>query len=485
MLTITVQGSFNQAKELIQEAKTKGKVVEFRLDLLPHSFDCVSALRRECSLPVIFTFRKKSQGGAFEASERVRRDKIVELLPLLPDYLDLEYDCSDGFIQEVARHFPQTKIICSYHNFERTPVDLEGVLKRMNRSGASVYKLATFARSSIDSLRMLNLVQNHTHVAGMCMGKKGQITRILAPVVGSVFTYATIGKGADSTSISADVLEDHYHFSHLNRNTSVYALIGDPIDQSPGHLFHNLLYHHLKLDAVYVKFNLKESEIETFFELIKALPFKGFSVTMPLKQRVAIHLKEIDPIAKLIGAVNTLTLERGQWKGFNTDGKGGLDTIEKRVRVKGKRVVILGAGGTARSLAFESIRRGAEVFILSRRSQESAKLALALGRRAIALENQRQLTSSFEILINATPVGMKKNSLSPFPKGSIRKQMAVLDVVINPQETPLIRQAKRKGCAIFYGYEMFTRQAIAQIAIWQGRSFDPEIELDQIIKRLF
>ena len=485
MLTITVQGSFTRAKGLIQEAKTKGEVIELRLDLLPHSFDCVSALRKECPLPVIFTLRKKSQGGAFEGSERVRRAKIVELLPLLPDYVDLEYDCPDGFIQEVKRRFSQTKIICSYHNFEKTPVDLEGVLKRMKRSGASFYKLATFARSSIDSLRMLKLVQNHNHVAGMCMGKKGQITRILAPVVRSVFTYATLGKEADSTSISADVLENYYNFFHLNKNTAVYALIGDPIDQSPGHLFHNLLYHQLKLDAVYVKFNLKESEIETFFKSIKNLPFKGFSVTMPLKQTVTTHLKKIDPIAKLIGAVNTLTLEKGQWKGFNTDGKGGLDTIEKRVRVKGKRVVILGAGGTARALAFEAIRRGAKVFILSRRWQEGAKLASSLGSPAIALENQSQLPS-FEILINATPVGMKENSSEiPFPKGSIRKQMALLDVVINPQETELIRQAKSKGCTIFYGYEMFTRQAIEQIGIWQGHSFELKVELDQIVKRLF
>ena len=472
MLTIAIQGSFADAKAHIQKANKRGDAIELRFDLLD-DLHHASKLKKLCSLPVIFTLRKKSQGGKFLGSEREREEKILELLSHGADYVDLEYDCNPAFVQKVRHHFPDTKIICSFHNFDKTPENLEALLSEMKKMRAAIYKVATFANSSLDSLRMLAFVKKHDHVAGMCMGEHGVITRILGPIVNNWFTYAAIGEETAPGQLDVNTLEKTYHFSHLNRQTAIYALIGDPVDQSVGHLTHNLIYKKLKLDAVYVKFVIKPAEVSEFFRLMKNLPFHGFSVTMPLKEEVGAYLDTIDPKAKSIGAVNTLALKDKKWKGFNTDAAGALDAIEGRGKVAGKKIVILGAGGAARALAFESIQRGGKVLILNRTWAKAKKLAEQLGCEGSSFEEWDMLP--FDILMNATPIGMADQSFETLvPKEVIPSSAIVFDAVISPKETSLLSEAKSQGCRVVHGYEMFSRQAIKQIEIWFSQSFDQE-----------
>ena len=367
MLVISVQGNFEQARQAIRAAQKEGEVIEFRLDLmekmdLPH----LSKLKKESQLPVIFTLRKKSHGGKFEGSEREREEMLLEWMTLKPDYIDLEYDSEfAGAID------PSIAIISSYHNFEKTPEDLEEILQKMDRFSPKIYKIATMARSSLDALRMLIFVKKHNNVAGMCMGEKGEVTRILAPIVGSPLTYASLGNKTAPGQFDASELSKIYHFHWLNRHTTIYALIGDPVDKSIGHLCHNKVFEALKKNAVYVKLALKPKEIGEFFSLINDLPFLGFSVTMPLKEKVAPYLKAIDSQAKAIGAMNTLLKKEGEWFGMNTDGAGALDALEKREKVAEKTILILGAGGAAKAIAVEAAARGAKVAELpDQRSRE-------------------------------------------------------------------------------------------------------------------
>ncbi len=481
LLVITLQPPFLTAQKLIQKANKKGQLIEIRLDLLP-SLDDALRIKALCSLPVIFTLRKVSQGGRFKGSAREWEETIFDLLSYKPDYVDLEYDSRPLFFDKVRQSFPNTKIICSYHNFEKTPENLEGILTGMKKRAAAIYKMVTFARSSLDSLRMLILVQKQSCLSGMCMGANGGITRILGPVVGSALTYATVDKPMVPGQLPADVLEKTYHFSSLGKQTAIYALIGDPVTESRGHLLHNSVYRAFGLNAVYVKFAITPKEVPKLFPLIRSLPFRGFSVTMPLKQVVRRYLRCLDFSAKSIGAVNTLAEKRGHWQGFNTDGVGGLDAIEAEgTKVKGKKIVILGAGGTARALAFESILRGGEVWIVHRSEEKARQVSKQFGCKTARLDKWQQLP--LDILINATPIGMKSccRVKIPIPNQLITKKGTVFDAVARVEQTDLLRRAKIKGCKTISGFEMFFRQANRQIAIWFDRSVDLTILYRKIV----
>lgn len=475
MLVIAIQGSFDEAKQAIEKANKKGEAIELRLDLLK-DLSHVSKLKSLCKLPVIFTLRKKAQGGKYQGSEHEREEKLSELLALGPDYVDLEYDVAPSFIEKVHQNFPDVAIICSSHDFDKTPENLEQVLEEMTQVRASIYKIATFANSSLDSLRMLSFIlqkrKEGISLAGMCMGPHADITRILAPVVDSLLTYASLSSGVETApgQVPIDALEKIYRFSTLNRQTKIYALIGDPVQQSIGHLAHNALFKKLKEDAVYVKILVKPQEVGEFFDLMKKLPFCGFSVTMPLKEKVGQHLDWIAPQTKTIGAINTLNLKEGRWEGFNTDASGALDATEEKCKVAGKKVVILGAGGAARALAFESIERGGEVLIVNRTGEKAKKLAMQLGCEGIALEDWTALP--YDILMNTTPVGMNTKASSLVPEQALLKEAVVFDAIMHPKETPLLISAKNKGCQVVYGNEMFTRQAVKQVEIWLNRPLD-------------
>src|SRR6185437_13162580 len=172
--------------------------------------------------------------------------------------------------------------------------------------------------SSLDALRMLEFVRKHSNVIGLCMGELGQITRILAPVVGTPLMYAPISAPILG-QLEYRVLVNTYRFRELDPQTAIYGLIGNPVTQSIGHEFHNRYFQHLKQNAVYVKIPLHLQELEAFLTYAKRLPFQGLSVTMPFKEKIIPFLDEIDPVAKEIGAVNTLLFRAGKIWGYNTD----------------------------------------------------------------------------------------------------------------------------------------------------------------------
>ena len=201
------------------------------------------------------------------------------------------------------------------------------------------------------------------NVIAISMGTHGQISRILAPIFRNPITYASLAEELQSApgQLSAELLLNRYHYASLRPHTSLYGLIGDPIDKSISDATHNALFHHLGLNAVYVKMVVKAEELPEFFHFAKQLPFKGLSVTMPLKESVLPHLDHIDSKARNIRAVNTLVFDEGMISGFNTDGIGALNAIEQVKPVKNQRVVLLGAGGSAKAIADEAHQPGAQL----------------------------------------------------------------------------------------------------------------------------
>lgn len=479
-LCIPIVGpAMDDAALQIDAALKLADCIELRLDLF-HDIEIskIRKLREKISIPLIFTLRKKSEGGGFEGNENERITRLLELIHLKPDYIDVEWDVSDLMIASLRKANSDIKILISYHNFEETP-KLDAIWKKIYRKQGDAYKLVTTAHSVLDHLEMLRFISDLDSmllVSGMCMQSDGSLSRILAPIAKNSLVFACLSENQASArgQMHADVLLNHYRFRSLNSKTFLLGLIGDPVDKSMSHQSHNRVLHELDLPGIYAKFRVKDEELSSFFEIIKSFNIKGLSVTMPLKEKVIPFLDQIDPLAKGMEAVNTIHFTPEGLKGYNTDGIGALKAIGAKIsgdwseKFQSRRILMIGAGGTAKAIAYVAHRLGAQVTILNRHINRALAIANKIGCHADSLDQlDKYVRSGYDILIHATSVGMGLESeaclLGPqhFIPGSI-----VLDVISNPKQTCLLKEAKNQGCMTVSGMEMFIQQAIAQFKIW-------------------
>jgi 3-dehydroquinate dehydratase / shikimate dehydrogenase len=467
MICLVIKGpSFTDAREQISKAIEAADLVELRLDFFD-SLDPteLKKLRADFSIPMIFTLRSQSQGGNYSGSEESRLDAIRQLAALKPEYLDLESYVPPAFAKEISLH-KEIKLILSYHDFKQTPNNLENLYQEMKMIPADFYKIAVTAHNTTEALKFIYWArESDRKLIAISMGSFGQISRILAPAMHSPFTFATLNDSLNTApgQLTAKTLADQYHYRSLNPQSAIFGLIGDPVDKSISDQTHNELIAHLGLNAVYVKMQIPPSELPEFFRYAKKLPFSGLSVTMPLKEEILPLLDEIDPKAKAIGAVNTLLFKDGKILGFNTDCIGALNAIEETFKVKGKHIVILGAGGAAKAIAYEAKHRGADVTVLNRDKERALELARQLNCKGGGLEEMP--SANYDIIINCTPT-------MPIDPKYILPSAIAMDIVTRPKETEFLTHAKAKGCRVVYGYQMFVAQAIGQYELWLNGNID-------------
>jgi 3-dehydroquinate dehydratase/shikimate dehydrogenase len=402
--------------------------IEFRLDLN-------SPPPPSVELPRLFTVRRESFGG----TEKEREVFIRHLFTLKPDYFDLESDMDPIFLDWA---FSQSiNIILSYHNFDQTPQNLDSILKPMLNYPASIYKIATQANTTSDALRLLLFAKKHPKVSGIPMGERGSFGRVVGKIFGNPIQFGYLNELTAPGQLSIDELLKTYQFSSLNSQTAIFGLIGNPVVNSQGHIFHNQAFTNARLNAVYVKMQVEASELEVFFHLAKKLGFKGLSVTMPLKEI----------ISPAIGPVNTVLLADPDTY-FNFDGTAALDAIGS---VNNKKMIIIGAGGTAASIAEEAIKRGANVSLLNRSLKRAENLANKLGCKWISE------MADYDILINCTP------STAPIDAKSIIPESIVMDCVYIPPMTEFLQMAEKRGAVVISGEQMFLNQASMQADLWR------------------
>lgn len=446
-------------------------IIELRLDYFNRlKIIEIEKLKNNFSIPMLFTLRKKSQGGLFRSIERERLKIIKNLFELQPEYFDLEHDTDKVFIRAIHQEYPKIKLICSYHNFKKTPNNLAPILNLMISKEFAIYKIVTMATSTIDSLRMLNFVQQYRinrTICGLCMGEFGQATRILSPIVNNCLNYVSLDSKQKNVpgQLSLQELFDIYNYQNINKKTHIYALLGNPVIQSIGHIFHNHEFKKMHKNAVYLKLQIKKEELLKFFQEASKLPFKGYSVTMPLKESIVPFVKLVNDVKK-IKAVNTILCKKKQLLGFNTDGIGVLNVIEKNLLVKNKNIVILGAGGTSRAIIHEALKRGAKVVVLNRTLKRAKVLANVFNCKCYSLSYIKKIVAQgYDILINATSIGMNNIPYS-ISKEIFLKGVIVLDMVYKSNLTSLLQKAKAKKCFCISGNEVFVLQAVEQIKIW-------------------
>jgi len=249
----------------------------------------------------------------------------------------------------------------------------------------------------------------------------------------------------------------------LTRRTRVYGVIGDPVGHSLSPLMHNTGFVARKIDAVYLPFLVKD--LRDFLKAVAEFGVRGFSVTLPHKQTILNYLKDCEPLAAEIGAVNTVLVRRdGSLYGCNTDYVGVLRALQHQLRIAGSRVLIFGAGGSARAAAFALARAGASVAICARRESAARALARAVGGEVLPRRLLR--SAKFDAILNTTPVGMHPHAgISPLAPSELNCRL-VMDLIYRPERTQLLKLSAQKGIATVSGVEMFLAQGAAQWEIW-------------------
>jgi shikimate dehydrogenase len=281
-------------------------------------------------------------------------------------------------------------------------------------------------------------------------------------------------------------MRDLYRVQCIGPATEVYGVLADPVGHSMSPRIHNAAFGEIGHDAVYLPLWV-EGDPAAFVRAMRAFDVGGYSVTIPHKQSVMAAADEIEPLARRIGAVNTLQ-RRGDGSLFatNTDWTAGLAAIEAVVGegwLHGRRALQLGAGGVGRAMAFGLAERGARVTLADLDADRAEALAGELDAETCPPDAVSDLPC--DLLLNCTPVGMHpKTDASPVPPGVLREGMVVYDAVYNPAETRLLREAREAGCRTVSGLDHFVRQAVEQFELWTGRAAPVETMRQVVVEAL-
>ena len=249
----------------------------------------------------------------------------------------------------------------------------------------------------------------------------------------------------------------------IDQHTALYGVIGNPVRHSLSPILHNAAFSATSLNAVYLAF--ETGDIEECIKGIRALGIKGASITIPFKTTVMPFLDEIDPLAKRIGAVNTIVNDSGRLKGYNTDALGALKALEENVKLAGMTCLIIGAGGAARAIGFMLKEQDVAVSIVNRSRKRGEALAASLGCPFVPLDEISGTKGG--LLVQTTSVGMYPDiDQCPVPENILENGMVVMDIVYLPAETRLLNLARDRGCVIISGVDMFINQGAEQFRLW-------------------
>ncbi len=457
-----------------REVESGETFLEFRLDCLDEPERGVAAMRGFLAAypdtTILATCRRHQNHGRFNGSIEEQIRILDAAVAAGARAVDIEIETAEVAAVKLDLFRGRARLVLSYHNFEGTPA-LEAVLRRMLRIPADLYKLVATARKPSDNLRVLALARAHPRVPLMmlAMGEMGFPSRVLSPVFGGLYTYAapSAAEGTASGQVSARPLRHIYRIEKLARDARVYGVIADPVRHSISPAVHNRGFQARRIDAVYLPFLVQPPQLKDFMTMAEKLPVAGFSVTLPHKQKIVRYLDILEPLARRIGAVNTVWRKAGKWRGANTDAPGITVPLSRHMRLARASVLVAGNGGAARSAAFALADAGATLAVTGRNPDRIRALAKACG--AEPLSRDQAAARSFDALVHATPLGMCPNVNETFFPGRIPAAV-VFDMVYNPLETLLIRQAREQGAAVVPGLEMFLEQAARQFEIWTGDS---------------
>jgi len=465
------------ANEMLEKAEVLARdnpFIELRLDYLPKPGLALGRIREFTEshphVAVIATCRRVTSGGKF-------RGPIPSQLEVLGKAADAGCQLVDVELQSAIRLKPaqidklraKAALVLSFHDFRATQ-KLDETLKKMTGYPADFYKIVSTATSLSDNVTMMKFLERHqdSHsLVGLCMGEQGIISRVLGARAGSAFTFGALTSDEKTApgQVTARELRSTYRIDQVDAATKVFGVAGDPIEHSLSPAIMNAALRRENVNGVFLALHARS--LKDLLACVKEIPIQGLAITMPHKQAILSHLDNTDPFTAKIGACNTIVRSAdGKLYGFNTDTSGVVRPLEQRMTLQDAKILVLGAGGAARAAVFGLRERGAQVSILNRSVAAAQKLGRQARARTIKRPDLKKL--EFDVIINATPVGMGNTKESPLNAEEIKAKY-VFDMVYDPSETRLLKLAKERGCEVIAGSEMFVHQAARQFEIWTGK----------------
>ena len=528
------------------QAKRGATIVEWRVDALAHAdnaLESVALLIKNCPLPCIVTIRAAAEGGSYVGHESARLELLIAVCKLTvpPSYIDLElaaFQASADFQKQFAAAQTSTRLILSAHDFQSRPADLSKRVAAMwNEPLCAVAKIAWRARSVRDNLEAFELLRHQSKpTIALCMGPFGIASRVLAPKFGGFLTYARPDNemGTAPGQLTAQEFINVYSFARITSATTLFAVVGWPIEHSLSPLLHNAAFGVTQFNGAYVPLAIPP-EWEHFNASIGELSasamlnLRGISVTLPHKEHALRWCKQQggvgDVVSEWCGAANTLIFSNnGVANAFNTDAPAAVAAIaialgmnehssaalapgnamhsdandkslvtHTRDQWRRQHVLVLGAGGVARAVIAGLALTGSRVTIANRTHTKAAQLATHFNARDIdganksrvqAVELENIAAHSFTIIVNCTSAGMTGSgaeSVDPLPISfKIKSGTVVMDTVYRPRETPLLQRARAAGAVIVDGTEMFLRQAALQFELFMKNQIISDTTTDNV-----
>lgn len=465
------------ATEMIEKAEAlirDNPFIEFRLDYLPKPGLALPKIKKftefHPQVVSIATCRRVVSGGKFRGSIASQVQLLTKAADSGCQLVDLEVQSADRVKPEqIQRLRNRAALILSFHDFKATK-KLEETLEKMSAIPADYYKIATTATTLADNVAMMKFLEKHSDehsIIGLCMGEQGIISRVLGVRAGSIFTFAAANPGEETGpgQVTAQDLRNTYRIEHVDAATRMYAVAGDPVAHSLSPVIMNTAMRRENVNGVYVALHAKT--LSDLLTCVRDIPIHGLSITMPYKEAILKHLDNTDSHTTKVGACNTVVrAQDGKLYGFNTDTAGVVRPLEQRISLEAAKILVLGAGGAARAAVFGLKERGCEVYIMNRSLAAAQKLARSARARVLKRTDLKKFT--FDVIINATPVGMGSSKESPLNEKEINTRY-LFDMIYDPPETRLMQLAREKGVQIIPGIEMFVQQAARQFEIWTGK----------------
>ena len=473
--------------EKADAAVRENPFIEFRLDYLSKPALGLPKIKAFVEYHpealIIATCRRAANGGKFRGSIATEIEILVKAANQGCHLVDVELETATRLKPgDFTRLRRSANLILSHHDFRSTK-KLEEVLAKMKQYPSDFIKIVSTAGSLYDNVVMMKFLEQHSHaesLIGVCMGEQGIISRVLAVRAGSQFTFSAANPGEETApgQIAARTLRETYRIEQVDAATRVYGVAGDPIAHSLSPAMLNAAFRRENVNGVYLALHAKS--LDDLLACVRDIPIHGLSVTMPYKEEIIKHLDKTDVLTAKIGACNTVVRSQdGKLYGFNTDVAGVVRPLEQRIHLQGAKILILGAGGAARAAAFGLKERGVDISILNRTAGPAQKLAKQVKAKVINRSMLKKL--EFDVIINATPVGMEGNR-DPLPIAEAEfKAKYFFEMVYTPAETKMVKIARARGLHVILGAEMFVQQGARQFEIWSGKPA-PVQEMQRVVE---
>lgn len=450
-------------------------LVELRLDEIADLGPAtIRHLAKSLGEHAIATMRSHGQGGAHRRGRFPRSALMKEICTQRFAYVDLELEEDDAELDALAgvAHERRTRVIVSHHFAGAVDVDRTSEVLEACAARGDIAKVVAPVDNVDAAIQLVDLARTKTDrshpIVLIGTGTAGMVTRVLADSLGEEIQYASWGSAAPSGQLPLATAA-----RLRGREPIILGVVGHPLEHSLSPVIHETALAALHLPAVYLPFDVPRDSIDRFLLAADRLRVRGFNVTHPLKESVAERVDELDADAERLGAVNTVVVQDGWTVGHNTDVYGFRVSLRALgLRVGDRTALVVGAGGAARAVVHVLLREGATVQVTNRTIARAESLVDSFDDSVAVIPMEAlPRAGPWDLLVNATPIGMKGAAPGlPVPETIVAKAAFVYDLVYNPTATPLLHAARRLNRPGTSGLDMLLHQAAKAFELWTGQS---------------